>query len=466
MKGCVTDNMPTQGKSQQHSQQKSSCQSGTKKSERFSSSGFILAAIGSSVGLGNMWKFPYVTGQNGGGAFFLLFIICLLIVGLPVLLGELAVGRAGRGDAVTSFTKLSNKKGWGALGFVAVLAAFLIMTYYSTIAGWTLHYAVQSLTGNLFTDANYGEQFTAFTAGMWPIIWQIVVMALSGFIIARGISGGIEKFNKIVIPGLLLILLIMLVRTLTLDGAAEGVAYFLYPDFSVLTFQSALMALGLAFFSLSLGLGAMLTYGAYVDKRQSLPLATLAVGAGDLTYALIAGLIIFPTTFTFGIEPDSGPGLVFVTLPAAFASMPYGSLFGGLFFILLAIAAVTSCLSLTEVPVSYLIRRFGFTRGKATASVVGAMYVIALPCTLAAGGAWSDVTFGGRNLFDWLDFITSNIMLPLGGLFVTLMVGYVWKGAGGETGLRSLGMKIWLFTMRVVAPVLIILIFLSSVGLV
>ncbi|MCE5169229.1 sodium-dependent transporter [Paenibacillus profundus] len=458
--------MPTQGKSQQHSQQKSSCQSGSKKSEQFSSSGFILAAIGSSVGLGNMWKFPYVTGQNGGGAFFLLFIICLLIVGLPVLLGELAVGRAGRGDAVTSFTKLSNKKGWGALGFVAVLAAFLIMTYYSTIAGWTLHYAVESLTGNLFNNPNYEQQFTAFTAGMWPIIWQIVVMALSGFIIARGISGGIEKFNKIVIPGLLLILLIMLVRTLTLDGAAAGIKYFLYPDFSVLTFQSALAALGLAFFSLSLGLGAMLTYGAYVDKRQSLPLATLAVGAGDLTYALIAGLIIFPTTFTFGIEPNSGPGLVFVTLPAAFASMPYGSLFGGLFFILLAIAAVTSCLSLTEVPVSYLIRRFGFTRGKATTTVVLAMYVIALPCTLAAGGAWSDVKFGGRNLFDWLDFITSNVMLPLGGLFVTLLVGYVWKDAGSETGLRSSGMKIWLFTMRIVAPVLIILIFLSSVGLV
>lgn len=436
------------------------------KSEQFSSAGFILAAIGSSVGLGNMWKFPYVTGQNGGGAFFLLFIACLLIVGLPVLLGELAVGRGGRGDAVSAFTTLSRKRGWGVLGFIAVLAAFLIMTYYSTIAGWTLHYAVESVSGILFQSGDYAEHFKLFTGGMMPIVWQIVVFALTGFIIARGISGGIEKFNKIVIPGLLIILLVMMVRTLSLDGAAEGISYFLKPDFSQLTFHSALMALGLAFFSLSLGMGAMLTYGAYVDKHQSLPLATVAVGAGDLIYALIAGLIIFPTIFTFGIEPDSGPGLVFVALPAAFASMPYGALFGGLFFLLLAIAAVTSCLALAEVPVAYIIRRYNLGRGKATFYVIAAMYIIGLPCTLAAGGVLEGATLGGRNFFQWIDFLTSNVMLPLGGLFVTLLVGYAWKQSGEETGLSPLWRSIWLFTMRIIAPVLIILIFLSSIGLV
>ncbi|EJW18487.1 sodium-dependent transporter [Paenibacillus alvei] len=436
------------------------------KSEQFSSAGFILAAIGSSVGLGNMWKFPYVTGQNGGGAFFLLFIACLLIVGLPVLLGELAVGRGGRGDAVSAFTTLSGKRGWGVLGFIAVLAAFLIMTYYSTIAGWTLQYAMESVTGVLFQSNDYAEHFKSFTGGTMPIIWQIVVLALSGFVIARGISGGIEKFNKIVIPGLLIILLIMMVRTLTLDGAAEGISYFLKPDFSQLTFHSALMALGLAFFSLSLGMGAMLTYGAYVDKHQSLPLATAAVGAGDLVYALIAGLIIFPTIFTFGIEPDSGPGLVFVALPAAFASMPYGSLFGGLFFLLLAIAAVTSCLALTEVPVAYIMRRYNLGRGKATTYVIAAMYVIGLPCTLSAGGVWEEAMLGGRNFFQWIDFLTSNVMLPLGGLFVTLLVGYAWKQSGEETGLSPAWRSVWMFTMRIIAPVLIILIFLSSIGLV
>lgn len=413
-----------------------------------------------------MWKFPYVTGQNGGGAFFLLFIACLLIVGLPVLLGELAVGRGGRGDAVSAFTTLSGKRGWGVLGFIAVLAAFLIMTYYSTIAGWTLQYAMESVTGVLFQSNDYAEHFKSFTGGTMPIIWQIVVLALSGFVIARGISGGIEKFNKIVIPGLLIILLIMMVRTLTLDGAAEGISYFLKPDFSQLTFHSALMALGLAFFSLSLGMGAMLTYGAYVDKHQSLPLATAAVGAGDLVYALIAGLIIFPTIFTFGIEPDSGPGLVFVALPAAFASMPYGSLFGGLFFLLLAIAAVTSCLALTEVPVAYIMRRYNLGRGKATTYVIAAMYVIGLPCTLSAGGVWEEAMLGGRNFFQWIDFLTSNVMLPLGGLFVTLLVGYAWKQSGEETGLSPAWRSVWMFTMRIIAPVLIILIFLSSIGLV
>ncbi|UHA75635.1 sodium-dependent transporter [Paenibacillus sp. 481] len=436
------------------------------KTEQFSSTGFILAAIGSSVGLGNMWKFPYVTGQNGGGAFFLLFVLCLIIVGLPVLLGELAIGRAGRGDAYTSFKKLGGSKWWGWLGFIGILAAFLIMTFYSTIAGWTLHYAVQSLSGNLFSNGDYAGQFTAFTASTSPIIWQIVVMVMTGFVIARGISSGIEKFNKIVIPGLLVILLIMLARTLTLDGAAEGVRYFLYPDFSQITFESALLALGLAFFSLSLGMGAMLTYGAYVDKNQSLPAATLAVGAGDLIYALIAGLIIFPTTFTFGIEPGSGPGLVFVALPAAFESMPYGNLFGGLFFILLAIAAVTSCLALTEVPVAYMMRRFKMSRSKATIWIMIAMYAIALPCTLSAGGVLSGYTWGGRTFFDWMDYITQNIMLPLVGLLVTILVGYVWKGSGEETGLSPTWMKWWRFSMRVVAPILILFIFLSSIGLV
>ncbi|WCF08010.1 sodium-dependent transporter [Paenibacillus thiaminolyticus] len=447
-------------------QQKSTYRRIDKKKDQFSSSsGFILAAIGSSVGLGNMWKFPYVTGQNGGGAFFLLFILCLVLVGLPVLLGELTVGRAGRGDPVTAFRKLSGKRSWGAIGFIAVLAPFLILTYYSTIAGWTLHYAFESLTGVLYADPDYSGHFTAFTAGWGPVLWQLAVLLLTGYIIARGITGGLEKFNKIVIPGLLIILLVMLVWTLTLEGAAEGISYFLYPDFSKLTFQSALMALGLAFFSLSLGIGAMVTYGGYVDSHQSLPAATLAVGAGDLVYALIAGLIIFPTIFTFGIEPNAGPGLVFAALPAAFASMPYGEWFGGLFFILLAIAALTSCLSLLEVPVAFLIRRFDMKRGWATMLVMGAVYVLALPATLAAGGVLTDWKPGGRNLFDWLDFVTSNIMLPLSGLFVTLLIGFVWTGAKEEAGLRPLMGRVWGTMMRYVAPILIILIFLSSIGI-
>lgn len=434
--------------------------------EQFSSVGFILAAIGSSIGLGNMWKFPYITGKNGGGAFVLLFIVSLLLVGLPVLLGELAIGRGGRGDAISAFKTLSQKKKWGVLGFISVLAAFFILTYYTAIAGWTFHYAVESVTGSLFSSGDYGQYFRNFTGGVMPIIWQIVVFALTGFVIARGISEGIEKFNKIVIPGLLLILLIMLGCTLNLDGAAEGIKYFLQPNFSQLTPYSALEALGLAFFSLSLGMGAMLTYGAYVGKHQSLPLATASVGIGNLLYALISGLIIFPTTFTFGIEPDEGFGLAFVALPKAFASMPFGGgVFGGLFFLLLAIAAITSCVALAEAPVAYVMRRFQLKRSKAVFYVLAAMFALGLPCTLSFGGILEDVKLGGRNFYEWISFITENVMLPLGGLFVTLFVGYVWKQSGEETGFRFVWRSIWLFMMRVVAPVFIILIFLFSMGI-
>lgn len=434
--------------------------------EQFSSAGLILAAIGGSVGLGNMWRFPYITGQNGGGAFFCLFIICLLIVGLPVLLGELAVGRGGRGDAVVAFSKLSGQKKWGMFGFIAVLVAFFIVSYYSTIAGWTLHYAYESITASLFQHENYTQYFKHFTGAWLPLFWQVIVLILCALVIARGVSGGIEKFNKIVIPGLLIILFMMLVRTLTLDGAAQGVKYFLYPDFSKLTLESTLQALGLAFYSLSLGFGGMLTYGAYIGKQQSLPVATASIGLGSMLYALLAGLIIFPTIFTFGIKPNLGPALTFVTLPVAFKAMPYGVLFGSLFFLLLAIAALTSCVSLIEVPVAYCMRRFHVSRHKATMYVTISLCICGIPSTLAAGGVLENVRFADRNFFEWIDLIMANIMLPLGGLFITLLVGYKWKGAGEETGLSSVWKHVWLFTMRVVSPVLILFIFLSSIGVI
>jgi NSS family neurotransmitter:Na+ symporter len=270
--------------------------------ERFTSTGFILAAIGSSVGLGNMWKFPYITGKHGGAAFFLLFIICLIIVGLPILLAEMTIGRGGRGNASISFFNLTGKKYWGAFGLLSILTAFMIMSYYAVVAGWTLHYTVESFTGLLFQEgSDYKNKFLSFASGYWPIFWQAVVIVFTGGVLAKGVSGGIEKFNKILIPGFLIILLILMVRSLTLPGAAAGVSFFLKPDFSKLDAESALVALGHAFFSLSLGMGCMLTYGSYVEKRQSLGTATLAIGFGDLVYAFIAGLVIFPTVFSYGL---------------------------------------------------------------------------------------------------------------------------------------------------------------------
>ncbi len=436
------------------------------RNDRFSSTGFILAAIGSSVGLGNMWKFPYITGENGGAAFFLLFIICLILIGLPLLLAELAIGRAGRGSAATSFVKAGGSKIFGQLGLLQVIAPFLILTFYVIVAGWTLHYAVQSFSGALYSNSDYSGQFSSFSQGYMPIIWQAVAILITGLVVGKGISGGIEKFNKVLIPGLIILLIVLMIRAVTLPGAGAGVSFFLHPDFSKLSPEAALVALGHAFFSLSLGMGILLTYGAYVDKRQSLGAATLAIGAGDLIYAFIAGLIIFPTTASFGIQPDAGPSLVFIALPAAFSAMPLGAFFGGLFFVLLAIAALTSAVSLLEVPVSYVMDRWGWGRVKSVVIISILVLLVGLPSVLSFGIIPALTEMGGKTFFDWLDFITSNILLPLGGLITTVFVGYFWKNVAEAAGLKAGWFRVWLFMVRYIAPVLVFLVLLHTTGII
>ncbi|WP_174818575.1 sodium-dependent transporter [Paenibacillus kobensis] len=434
------------------------------KAERFSRSGFIFAAIGSSVGLGNMWKFPYITGLYGGAAFFLLFTICLLLIGIPVLLAEMAIGRGGRGSPAVALVRLSGQKIWGGFGLLSIIGAFFIMSFYAVVAGWTLHYGVLTFSRALGEGTDFAGEFFDFIGGFLPVMWQLVVMLITGWIVLRGASG-IEKFNKILIPSLVVILLFLMVRVLMLDGAGAGVEFFLKPDFSKLTNESVLVALGHAFFSLSLGMGTMLTYGAYMDRQQSLGSAALAVGGGDLLYALLAGLIIFPTTFAFGIEPGQGPGLAFIALPAAFSAMPAGWLFGGLFFILLAIAALTSCVSLLEVPVAYSMDRWRWGRPKATIVTSVLCFLVGIPSAISVGGAVGGLHWGPRSFFDWTDFIASNIILPLGGLIVTVFVGYVWRDAGREAGLTAGWFIVWLFILRYVAPLLIVLVFLHSSGI-
>ncbi|MGF7049538.1 NSS family neurotransmitter:Na+ symporter [Paenibacillus sp. DS2015] len=433
--------------------------------ERFSSSGFIFAAIGSAVGLGNMWKFPYITGQYGGAAFFILFVVCLVAIGLPVLLAELAIGRGGRGSASSSFVKVGGQQIWGRLGMISVIAAFLIISFYSIVAGWTLNYAVSAFSGNLFANPDFTGQFNDFMSGRKPIVWQLVVLLLTGLVVVKGVSAGIEKFNKILIPGLLILLVVLMIRSLTLPGAGAGVSFFLNPDWSKLGAESLLVALGHAFFSLSLGMGAMLTYGAYVEKSQSLGMATLAIGGGDLLYAFIAGLIIFPTTFSFGINPAEGPGLVFIALPAAFSAMPFGALFGGLFFMLLAIAALTSTVSLLEVPVAYTMERWKWTRTKSVWIILFLCFLLGIPSALSLGAA-SNLNLGGKAFFDWMDFIASNLLLPLGGLIVTVFAGYYWKGAAAESGLTAWWFRLWLFMLRYVAPILVLFVFLHTSGVI
>jgi NSS family neurotransmitter:Na+ symporter len=388
-----------------------------------------------------------------------------VLVGFPILLAEMTIGRGGRGNAVTSFHNLSKNKWWGRFGFLSVVAPFLILSYYGVIAGWTVHYAFTSLTGSLFTSRDYTNTFTTFAGSYLPLFWQLLIMVATGVVVAKGIAGGIEKFNKVLIPGFAIILVVLMIHSLTLPNAGAGVEFFLKPDFSKLTAESALVALGHAFFSLSLGMGTMLTYGAYVHRSQSLGKAAIAIGGGDLLYAFVAGLIIFPTVFSVGIKPTEGVGLVFMALPAAFAAMPFGQLFGFLFFILLAIAAVTSTVGLLEVPVAYVMDKWKLSRKHSTFYTTVAIFLIGVPSTLSLGPL-AKFTLGGKTYFDWFDFICSNILLPLGGLLVVLFSGYAWKKAGEEAGLSGFWYKLWMLCLRYLAPLVVIAIFLYSLGVI
>lgn len=437
--------------------------SNNRPTEQFSRLGFIMAAIGSSVGLGNMWKFPYITGENGGAAFFLLFIICLVLVGLPVLLAELAIGRSGRASAASAFTRLGGGPLWRGAGLLQVLTPFLILSFYIIVVGWTFHYSILAFSGRLFASSDFGGQFDGFITSYWPIFWQVVAMIAIAWVIAKGVSSGIEKFNKILLPIMAGLLVLLMVRAITLPGASEGVAFFLRPDFSVLTPESALVALGHAFFSLSLGMGILMTYGAYVDQRQSLGSATVAIGIGDLIYALIAGLIIFPTTFSFGIAPDEGARLVFIALPAAFSAMPLGWLFGGLFFVLLAIAAITSAVSILEVPVAFAKEQWGWSRTRSAWTVAAICFAFGMPLGLS-NGIMPGLVIGDKTLFDWIDFITANILLPLMGLLITIFAGFRWKAAAESTALSQGWLRLWLLALRYVAPILMLLVLLYTSG--
>jgi len=442
-----------------------SSDSSSNSGDQFSSIGFIASAIGSAIGLGNLWKFPYIAGKHGGGAFLIVFIICLIFVGMPILLAELSIGRGGRGNSSSSYLKLSGSKLWARAGFLSIFASFLILCFYSVVAGWTLYYTFTSFTGSLYESTNFSEHFSQFTGSYGPIFWQLIALLICLAIIMRGVSSGIERFNKILIPMLAIVLVILMVRSLMLPGALEGAEFFFKPDFSKITGESVLDALGQAFFSLSLGMGAMITFGAYVNKKQSLTAATLAVSGGNILYALIAGLIIFPVTFTYGIEAAQGPGLVFAALPAAFEAMPFGSIFGGLFFGLLAMAALTSAVSLLEVSVAYAISKWQWSRTRATYLITFTIFLISIPTSLSMGGLLGDYKLWGFNLFDLIDYVASNILLPISGLASTLFAGYVWKYAAEESGLTPLWQRGWIFLLRYITPILVACVFLYSVGL-
>lgn len=440
--------------------------------------GFILAAVGSAVGLGNIWKFPYVMGENGGAAFLLVYLGCILLVGLPVLLAEFVIGRAGETSAVGSYRKLARGP-WWLNGLLGVAAGFFILSFYSAVAGWVLRYFVNGTVSGFAAYAGdaSAERFVGLISSAGePIVYQFLVMAMTAGILFFGIEKGIERAARFLMPLLFLILLLLLVRSLTLPGAMEGLAFMFQPDFGKLSWKSVLEALGHSFFTLSIGMGVMITYASYVDRDVHLGKTAGTVATLDTGIALLAGMVIFPAVFAFGMEPGTGPALMFITLPQVFAQMPLGHVVGAAFFFLVFIAALTSTISILEPVVTWLVDDMDLTRWVASAVAGGLIFVVGIPATLSVseGGLLHGFTLpflgGPVTIFDFLDNVSSKFMLPIGGLVACLFIVFAWgrKNAMAEvTGTdgdnASPFAKLWFWTVATVAPAGIIVILVAAV---
>ena len=432
----------------------------------------VLVAAGSSVGLGNIWRFPYVAGDNGGGVFLLIYIGCVLLLGLPIMLAEFAVGRTTRRNAVGAYHALDRR--WSFIGYNSVLAAFLILGFYFVVSGWTAEYTVHSLTGelaSLSTAEEYAAQFEGFISNPWrPLLYTLLFILATHAVIALGVQKGIERSAKVLMPLLFIILIALSIHSLLMPGAAEGMRFLFRPDFSKVTASTLLTALGQAFFSLSVGIGTMVTYASYFKPETNLRHTALNVTLLDTLVAVLAGVVIFPAVFTAGIAPSSGPSLVFITLPGIFNGMPLSMVWSTVFFLLLVVAALTSTISLHEVITVYLHEEWHLSRRSAAWLTTLSTAALATLASLSLGllGGWR---ICGLTLFDALDFATANILLPLGGLFTCIFVG--WKldperfreqlSNHGTLRCRIHGLLI--FLLRWVCPVILLLVFLDNLGL-
>lgn len=445
-----------------------------------SKTGFILAAAGSAIGLGNIWKFPYIAGENGGGAFVMVYLICICLVGLPVLIAEILMGRTAQRNPVGAFFKISNgNKAWASVGAVGVVAGFVILSFYSVVAGWSLGYFIESLSGvfKTFSDASIASAHFAKLSGspIWTIGMHGAFFLLTMSVVYFGVKDGIERGSKIMMPALFLIILVLVIRGITLPGARKGIEFLLNPDWTKINSKSVLVALGHAFFTLSLGMGAMMTYGSYLSKKENLPQAGLQIVFLDTLIAILAGLAIFTAVFATGQNPASGPGLIFQILPVVFAKMPGGTIFAVLFFLLLTVAALTSAISLLEVVVAYFVDEKNWPRRRAVIVFGIVTFLIGVPSALSFN-LLSDVTLGGKTYFDIADHLASNYLLPLGGLVMAIFVAWVWgmdeaiaalKGKADDAiELRPWITILWRIFLKYFSPVLIFVVFLYSIGLI
>jgi NSS family neurotransmitter:Na+ symporter len=443
-----------------------------------SKAGFILAAAGSAIGLGNIWKFPYIAGENGGASFVLIYLICIAVIGLPVLIAEILLGRTTQRNPVGAFFKLSNSKFWAAIGGMGVIAGFVILSFYAIIAGWSIGYIIEAINGNFFNfpePTSSAEHFQNLVSNIpWIMGYFAFFMILTMIIVFSGIQKGIERASKVMMPLLFILLIILMIRGLTLEGASQGLDFLWNPDWSKITANTILLALGHAFFTLSLGMGAMLTYGSYMSEKDSIPGAALQIVILDTLIALIAGTAIFTSVFAVGLAPDAGPGLIFQTLPVVFSKMPGGYFFSILFFISLTIAALTSSISLLEVVVSFFVDELKWKRH--TAAIVLSVFIFALGVPSALSfNLFTDIKIFDFDFFGLVDFIASNILLPLGGLFIAVFVAWIWgydkvipnlrKGAENFFDNFPLLSSLWKIFLKYLSPVLIFLVFLYSIGL-
>ena len=432
----------------------------------------ILVAAGSAVGLGNIWRFPYIAGENGGGAFLIIYIGCILLLGIPVLLAEFTVGRHTHLNSVGAYRSLSKR--WSFLGYNSVISSLLILGFYFVVAGWTLEYFSTSVTG-VIAEYSSSEinaaRFAEFTTTpLRPVIYTVLFALLTHVVIALGVQKGIERSSKLMMPILFVMLIALAVRSMTMPGGIEGLRFFFEPDFSKVTAKTFLDAMGQAFFSLSIGLGCMITYSSYFNNKTNLQNTAFNVVALDTLVAVLAGLVIFPAVFSVGIEPTSGPSLVFVTLPSIFNTMTFGPFWSALFFLLLILAALTSTISLHEVLTAYIHEERGLSRKKAAWVVTIGTSLLACASSLSLG-VWSEFKIFGLNIFDSLDFVTANILLPLGGLLTSVFAGWVLDRKILRTEISDHGrLKCRLFgllvvLLRYICPVLLLWIFLYNLGL-
>lgn len=434
--------------------------------------GFILSAAGSAIGLGAIWKFPYMAGMSGGGAFLLIFIIFTIFVGLPILLAEFIIGRGSQKDAVSAYSFFAPGSSWHLIGRMGIVASFILLSFYSVVGGWILYYMIKTLSGSLsgLTDNEYGVLFNQFIANPnIAVISQLIFIIITIIVVAKGVQKGIERASKIMMPALFIFFIILIIRSLTLDNAIEGIRFFLYPDFSNLNSHTILFALGQSFFAISVGVSVMVTYSSYLSKEENLPKSAFSIVMMNIIISLLAGLAIFPAVFSFNFEPTEGPGLLFVVLPAVFDKMPFGAFFLFIFLALFLFAALTSAFSMLEIIVASTTKGDQTKRRKMTWIIGLFIFIVGIPSALSYG-ILGDFKIFGKTFFDLSDYLVSNLLLPLGALAISIFASRKISRArllqeistGSSNGKKIF--SVWYLIIKYLAPIAIIIVFLDVLG--